>query len=203
MANKVINLLPSLAAQLRNKVFGIGVELVNPEEAQQLFDIERTFKEFHQQLFLNLVFEIHKYLIRVTPLHTGKLRGGWTGVLDKYQQDYSRQLQDHSLYDSFKETNVTPEHKVYRFDSNAVEEGKSSSSVEDNLPNETDITIDNQVEYGFRLDDGTSKIHARRFTEVARYKGELWFEEHYKEWLEKISAAGAVVPPPDVKEIDV
>ncbi len=163
---------------------------------------KKQFNTFYKQLYLDLTLEIHKYLIRLTPAHTGKLRGGWTGVLDKYQRDYTKQIKDTSLYDAFKRANATPEYQEYAFDSGAIQEGKKLSQYKDALPNETEISLINNVPYKDVHEFGTSKIPGKQFTLRAVYKGELWFEEQFKKWLKKIESAGAVVPPDQVPEID-
>ncbi len=170
--------------------------------ARNVIDSKKEFSTFYKQLYLNLTLEIHKYLIRLTPAHTGKLRGGWTGVLDKYQRDYTRQIQDTSLYDAFKKANKTVEYREYAFDSNAIKEGQKLSQYKDALPTDTEISITNNVPYKDIHEFGTSEIPGKQFTLRAAYKGELWFEQEFKKWLKKIEDAGAVVPPDQVPEID-
>ena len=172
------------------------------ENIKEVKEIEKSIKRFSKynlELYRNIVFEIHKYLIRVTPLDTGKLRGGWTAILDKYTVDYSRQIKDTSLYDSFKKGNKTPHHKEYHFSASAVAEGKTFSTAEDRTPGEQNIAVDNQVSYKDAMDFGKG-IH---FTARARYAGELWFNKFYGEWLKKMEKQGKVVRPPKVKEIDI
>jgi hypothetical protein len=197
-------LIPTEQEQLsKSGILKFAFVLENPKEAVVMYKQFDKFPEYYRQLFKSLVVEIHKYLIRITPMHTGKLRGGWTAFLDKYQINYTKQLLDTSLYNIFKRANVTPEYKQYQFNYGEVQKGKASSQLEDKLPMDTDVSIENQVEYKDHLDFGTTRISARHFTEIARYKGELWFTEHFQKWINKMNEAGAIVPPPDVKEIDV
>lgn len=181
----------------------IFITLENPKEVKKGEKFEENLKKLYNKFFIQTVGEIHKYLIRLTPIHTGKLRGGWTAFLDKYRIDYSKQIFDTSLYDTFKRANKTEAYKDYAFDQGAVNEGKALSKLEDQLPDITDVSISNTVDYSDALDFGTSTIPARHFTIQARYKGEFWFEEQFDKWIQKIAAAGALVDPPEAEEIDV
>jgi len=55
------------------------------------------FTAHFEKFFGDFIFEVHKYLIRVSPIDTGMLRGGWASWLDKNNIDYSRQLYDISI----------------------------------------------------------------------------------------------------------
>ena len=186
-----------ISAQRRSP-FKISFTLANPKEVKDIEDSFNKLTDFQLELFRNLVFEIHKYLIRLTPMDTGRLRGGWTGILNKYQEDYSRQIRDTSLYDVFKNLNITPHHKEYHFDPTAVLEGAGESQIEDKTPNQQEIAIDNKVPYKDFLDFGRG-VH---FTTRARYVGELWFTRHYNRWLAAMEEEGKVVAPPSVEEIN-
>lgn len=181
--------------------FRVSFTIDNIKEVKEAEKFQEKFDKFYKQLYLDLVIEIHKYLIRLTPLHTGKLRGGWTAFLDKHQADYSKQIKDTSLYQIYKSLNITPEYRQYAFSPEAVEKGKSESHLEDKLPVDTDVSIDNQVEYKDYLDYGTTKISPRHFTDLAKYKGELVFEIYFNRWLKTLQEKGAIVPPPKVEEI--
>lgn len=194
---------PDANEQNKGGPFKVTVTLDNPQEVKEMENFDKNFKRYYVKLFSDLVAETHKYLIRLTPMHTGRLRGGWTAYLDKYQRDYARQLKDTSLYDSFKKQNKTAEHQVYKFDQAEFEKGKSESQLEDKLPNDTDVNLDNKVPYLDAMDYGTTEVPARHFTEQAKYKGELWFQMHFNMWLAEIERAGAIIPPPKVREIDV
>jgi len=195
--------IPSASEQAANKSGPLKyvVTVDHPEKVKALEGSMKKFDEYYKKLYKDLVGACHKYLIRITPLHTGKLRGGWTAFLDKYQIDYSKHLYDTSLYSSWKKSNKTPEYREYATDSSKVNEGKAFSHLEDTLPNSTDVSIDNQVPYKDDMDFGTSKVPARHFTDQAQYKSEAWFEKYFSLWLAKMEKAGAVVPPPSVEDI--
>ena len=170
----------------------------NPQQVKEAEKTLQTFNRFSVQLFRNVVFEIHKYLIRVSPIHTGKFRGGWTGFLDKFQQDYSRQMLDTSLYDAIKKGNITPEHREYAIDTGAVGAGKAFSSLEDKTPGELVVTIENKAPYGNYLEFEKGGHFAAR----TQYIGEFWIQKHFELWLDNISKAGVIVEPPEVTEIE-
>ena len=177
------------------------VTVERPEELKKLENSMKKFDQYYKKLYKDLVAVSHKYLIRVTPIHTGKLRGGWTAFLDKYQIDYSKQLYDTSLYSDWKKANRTEEYRSYAFDSTEVEAGKSFSKLEDALPRTTEVAIENTVEYKDAMDFGTAKVPGRHFTDIALYKAEHWFEKYFTEWMARMEKAGAIVPPPAVDEI--
>lgn len=204
MANIIFGVLvPTAAEQSSNKGGPLKyvVSVDHPEKIKALEGSMKKFDEYYKKLYKDLVGVCHKYLIRITPLHTGKLRGGWTAFLDKHQIDYSKQLFDTSLYSSWKKSNKTPEHREYANDSTKVEEGKALSRLEDSLPSATDVSIDNLVDYRDDMDFGTSKVPGRHFTDQAHYKSEAWFDKYFALWLAKMEKAGAVVPPPAVDDI--
>ena len=182
-----------------NLRFTVSVE--NPEKVKEIEKSFAKFDEYYKKLYKDLVGASHKYLIRVTPLHTGKLRGGWTAFLDKYQIDYSRQLYDTTLYDTWKRGNKTEGYRNYAPDSSQVAAGKGLSHLEDSLPSSTNISIENAVEYKDDMDFGTRFVPGRHFTDIALYKAEHWFDKHFSQWLAKMEKAGAIVPPPKVEEI--
>lgn len=181
--------------------FSLSFEIGNLPDWKKLENLEEQFTEKYKILYKDLVAEIHKYLIRLTPLHTGELRGGWTAFLEKYRYSYARQLFEHSLYDAFKVGNATEEYKSYNPSQDAVDQGKRQSSLEDGLPGTTDVTVENQVHHGESLEFGTAKIQARHTTERALYRGEQWFTEHFNKWFKMINESGAIVDPPEVGEI--
>jgi len=193
--------VPTAEEQLGSGDVRLTVSVVNPKEVKKIEDSLKKFDEYYRKLYKDLVGACHKYLIRVTPLHTGKLRGGWTAYLDKYQIDYSKQIFDTSLYGTWKKANKTEEYRSYAPDSTKVDEGKAFSHLEDSLPRITDVAIENQVEYKDSMDFGTAKIPGRHFTDIALYKSEHWFEKYFSQWLAQMEKAGLVVPPPEVQEI--
>ena len=167
------------------------IELENPERLQEWFRIKDDFRKEAKALYLQTVFQIHKYLIRVSPLDTGELRGGWTGILNKYNQDFSVVIQDSSLYDHWKSQNKSQYGREYHFAMDQVIKGAQQSQFEES---ELDVTIINNVPYGEYLENGTSKIPARNTTELARYKGEYWFNERFNEWFEEIAKEEKITP---------
>lgn len=202
MADIIFNVrVPTVAEQAGNGTLKLTVSVDNPKDVKKIEDSLKKFDEYYRKLYKDLVGVCHKYLIRVTPLHTGKLRGGWTAFLDKYQIDYSRQLFDTSLYGAWKKSNKTEEYRSYAPDSTKVAEGKAFSHLEDALPRITEVSIENQVEYKDAMDFGTAAVPGRHFTDIAVYKSELWFEKYFSMWLARMEKAGAVVPPPDVEDI--
>ena len=84
-------------------------------------------------LFKYAVFDCNKYLIRATPMRTGRLRGGWTALLNKYNIDYSAAFMDVTLVEGHNEP----------LSEEAIREGTALSSFID-----TDfmITLVNSVE---------------------------------------------------------
>lgn len=186
-----------------NAPFSTTLEITNLDEVKAAEKQRGEFERLLRILYLDLVTEIHKYLIRLTPVHTGRLRGGWTAILDKYQKDYSRQITDTSLYDVYKRANTTKEYKDYNIDESAIEDGKRLSEGEDGLPGQLEVSVVNNVPYKDALDFGTSKIDGRHFTDRAQYRGEEFFRQQLEAWLSKISKAGAIVPPDEVPEITV
>ena len=195
--------VPSASEQIANKTgaMKLVVSVERPEELKRLENSLKKFDEYYKKLYKDLVGVCHKYLIRLTPLHTGKLRGGWTAYLDKYQIDYSKQLYDTSLYSAWKKANKTAEYRSYAPDSTKVEEGKALSRLEDALPQTTEVSIENLVDYKDSMDFGTSVVPGRHFTDQALYKSEHWFDKYFSLWLAKMEKAGAVVPPPVPDEI--
>jgi len=196
-----VNILTTKEQLGSRPVFGVSVEIGNKAEVKQAENFEKDFERYNAMFFTSLVGEVHKYLIRLTPIHSGKLRGGWTAFLDKHQIDYTKQIRDTSLYDAWKATNITTEHKYYAFNSQKIEEGKDLSVSEDKLPTMTDVTLLNFVPYKDFLEFGTNKIQGRHFSELARYRGEEHFTKNYEAWFSKLQQAGKIVRPPKVGEI--
>jgi hypothetical protein len=169
----------------------VRIEVANPDEVEKIIALGDRFEEAAKKVFGAVVFEAHKYLIRVTPIDTGELRGGWTSWLDKNQIDYSRQLYDLSLADKAPG-------RSYHIEESAIQQGKSESAFE--APSPFDITIINNTPHGFYLEEGTSAIPGRYFVELARYKTELVFEKIFTDWFYKIAANDGELVEPDVLE---
>lgn len=162
----------------------VTFQIDNPQVLNEWLGVGEQFKGELEKTFTGFVFEVHKYLIRITPIDTGELRGGWTSWLDRNQIDYSRQLFDTSIAEKApgRDYHITPE---------GVEEGKQFSQFE--APNPLDITIINDVPYGIFLEMGTSRMAARNFVEQARFKAEFLFEETFNNWFRKIESTDDVV----------
>jgi hypothetical protein len=193
--------IASLSEQVRGiKGLGVAVTVENPRKVKLLEESFDKFEDYYRKFFKDIVIETHKYLLRVTPLHTGKLRGGWTAFLDKYQIDYSKQMYDQSLYSSWKGSNKTPEHRVYNVDSAAVEKGKSFSVVSDNLKKFI-VVLTNKVPYSEHLNYGTSTIPGRHYLTQTKYKSDFWYKKYMKVWIKSMSKSGIIAPPPKIDEI--
>jgi hypothetical protein len=194
--------VPSGSEQMAIKsALRFSVSVDNPAKVKALEKSFAKFDEYYKKLYKDLVGVSHRYLIRITPLHTGKLRGGWTAFLDKYQIDYSKELYDTSLYSTWKKANKTEEYRNYAIDSSKVEEGKAFSHLDDAMPGDTVVGIENMVPYKDDMDFGTSVVPGRHFTDIALYKAEHWFDKYFSQWLASMERAGAVVPPPTVGDI--
>lgn len=172
--------------------FSVFIQVVKPEVLQEWLHLGEDFQAHFDRLFGDFIFEVHKYLIRITPIDTGQLRGGWTAWLDRHNVDYARQLWDISIAEKAPG-------RDYHFDPAAIEEGKGYSQFE--APSVRDITIINSVPYGIFLELGTSKLSARNFVELTRFKAEAHFGQVLVDWLRQIEAAGKVIEPKPVEEI--
>ena len=165
--------------------------IVNPDVWQHWMNLTPLFSEYYIQLFRNCVFESHKYLIRVTPVDTGRLRAGWTSILKKYQIDYQMAFLDLSLVDS---PALNP------LDPSMIAIGEKES-VSVDLP--LAIAVENNVPYAAYMEYGTSVMAGRHFTNRARYKAELILKNAFEDWLKEMVNVGDVVPPKPVKEMAV
>ena len=180
--------------------FNVSMSIENQERLQEILEMDKDFIRRAHGLFLDVVFQIHKYLIRLTPLDTGELRGGWTSILNKYNQDYTKQILDKSLYDDWKQSNRSAEGREYHIDPAKIVEGASKSFFEDV---QFDVTLFNTVEQGEYMEFGTSNIQGRHFTELARYKGEFWFNVIFEKWFEKIADEGRIVGTEGLEDEDI
>lgn len=170
--------------------FTVSIVIDNPEVLNLWLSMGDEFVKRAETVFLRYAFQVHKYLIRLSPADTGRLRGGWTALLEKYNQPYARQLFDTSLYDPIKAENKTPYSQDYHWDTTAIEEGRGMSSVQETPFN---ITLQNDVPYGEHQEFGTSLIQGKHFVELAKYKAELWFPVIFDKWFSKISKEGKIV----------
>lgn len=173
--------------------FTVSVKIENEERLRELLSLEKDFSQNMNSLFYTFIFRIHRYLIQVTPLDTGELRGGWTSILNKYSKDYSAQIFDVTYTDDLKVQNKTKEGKEYHFQGYTdVVKGSTQSTFEE-LP--FDVTIINSVPHGEYMEHGTSKIQARNFTANAMYKGEQDFSRLCELWFGQMAEEEKVVDP--------
>lgn len=172
--------------------FQVSITIDNPELLNTWLRLGDTFGVEIEKLTSNFIFEVHKYLMRVTPIDTGELRGGWTAYLDAHNIDYARQILDTSIAEKAPG-------RDYHISPDGIQIGQSFSNY--SAPTSLDVTIINNVPYGYFLETGTSKIPARNFVELTKFKAELLGEKVFKEWFEKISKADDVVPADQVEEI--
>ena len=171
--------------------FAITLQLENPEILNKLAQMGDEIISRSEKVFNNFIFETHKYLIRITPIDTGELRGGWTAFLDRYGIDYSRQIFDTSIA-------IKAPGREYHIDPTGIEKGKTFSQSDAAA---FDNTITNNVPYGIFLDQGTSRIPAQNFVESAKYKAEFLFEKTYTDWFKKLEEQDdAEVVDPDPPE---
>lgn len=166
-------------------IFSIDLAILNPEVLEKFDRLGDDFEKELEKVFKELVFDIHKYLIRVTPVDTGELRGGWTAFLDSQRISYSQQISDTSLAIKAlgRTFNITPA---------GIQKGRGNSRYE--FPNPLNVTLINQVPHAFLLEHGTAHMQGRNFTALARYKGELRFTSIFTEWFNQIAKAGEIVP---------
>jgi len=168
--------------------FRISITFVNPDEWDKWFEANTLFTEYYKTLFRQCVYEIHKYLIRVTPIQTGRLRAGWTGILNKYGIDYTAAFSDYSLLD----------HLNLQLSQQAVMEGFALSQF---IDEELDVTIINSVPYSEYVEFGTSRMEGQNFTNKARYKGEYVFKKAIDDWFKEMSQKQDIVEPKQVEEV--
>ena len=183
-----------LADSIPKGEFTVTIRVVNPDKWDRFLDIENAFMAKFKELFMNCVFETHRYLIRITPMRTGRLRGGWVSILDKYNQDYTRAFYDVSLLH-------IPSDSPGVLDAQAIMDGVRNSSFLDLYPDKLDVTLINQVSYGEYVEWGTSKMEGQNFTNRAMYKAEHIIAEAFDKWLKDITNAGDIVEPRPVEEV--
>ena len=176
--------IPIPRVGIRN-VFTVELEILNPEVLKKFDELGREFERELAKAFKELVFDVHKYLIRITPIDTGELRGGWTAFLDSQRISYSQQIFDTSVA-------IKARNRPYRPSAAAVQKGRANSRYE--FPNPLNVTLINQVPHAFYLEHGTARIQGRNFTALARYKAELRFNSVLGEWFKQIADAGEIVP---------
>jgi len=150
--------------------FSLSFIINNPEEWEKAFNMKYNFTSQLADVFKEIVFECHRYLIRVTPMLTGRLRAGWTSYLAKYSQDYTAAFLDVSLV----EAHIEP------LSSLAINEGMLMGYNQETPLN---VSLYNDVPYGEYVEWGTSVMDPRNFTQKALYKGEFIFGHTLDNWL--------------------
>jgi hypothetical protein len=117
-----------------------SVELRNQAEIAGYFDgLQEDFAKAIQIVHRKTVLEILTYLIRITPVVTGRLRGSWTPAEDVYKFS--------GLKKWMKETSLAPQKaagKLKQFSEAAVEEGKRQGIFNESGMN---TTIGTNVSY--------------------------------------------------------
>lgn len=170
---------------MARNLFTIKLEILNPEVLEKLDKLGEEFETELEKAFKELVFDINKYLIRVTPVDTGELRGGWTAFLDSQRISYSQQISDTSLA-------IKARGRPFRISPEGVQKGRANARYE--FPNPLNVTLINAVPHAELLEHGTAHMQGRNFTALARYKGELRFTSTFTEWFNQIAKAGEIVP---------
>jgi len=174
--------------EVREGVFNIFIQIPNPIAWDEFSNLGFLFNAYYPKMFRDCVLETHRYLIRTTPIDTGRLRGGWTAYLDKYQADYAMAFMDTSLIET----------KSSILSSAAIQEGKALSQVAESGQ---DVTLTNNVDYGGYVEFGTSRMQGRHFTVRAMYKGEHVIANAFDKWFKECNSAGALVEPKKVEEV--
>jgi hypothetical protein len=169
------------------RAFSLRITWKNPEVLQQWMELDTIFKEKYKILFREVVFQVHKYLIRITPVMSGRLRAGWTGILNKYNQDYTAAFTDTSLLD----------HAYIKYDQQAIAEGMAMSQF---LDEDFVKVIINDVLYGDYVEVGTSRMQGQHFTRKAMYKAEYIFKKEFDDWFKEIAIKGEIVEPTKPEE---
>lgn len=174
-----------------DKNFDLTITIHNPEDWEKWTKVSSIFLDNFKTLFRYAVLEANKYLIRATPLMSGRLRGGWTALLNKYNVDYSAAFMDVTLVEGHNEP----------LSQEAIMEGMALSSYID-----TDfmITLVNGVPYADYVESGTARMEGRHFTLKAMYKSELIIKNYIEQWVKMCSDKSEIVPPPkQMEEVQV
>ena len=186
--------------------FKVAVKIENEKRLIEFKNLEPDFTAKMNDLLYTFIFRIHRYLIKVTPLDTGELRGGWTSILNKYSKDYAAQIFDVTYSDDAKAQNKTLEGRTYHLDYADVIKGASQSEFEEHELKEGqsfDITLINKVIQGEYMEHGTGKIQARNFTANAMSKGEDDFKKLCEQWFGMMAQEEKVVDPKIFDTIDI
>ncbi len=138
------------------------------------------------------VFEILIYLIRLTPVVTGRLRGSWTPFLDKYgkQSFYARYLNDRSLAGGRPKTIGGQVMATLGgvLGMSAVAQGKRLGFFMDNA---LLTTVGSNVVYGAKVDESSHYM-----TKTAA-QAQLLINQNFENFVEASTKSGWI---PDLKD---
>jgi len=170
--------------------FSLSVTINTPEKWDMWQDVSSIFMDNFKVLFKYAVYDANKYLIRATPMLTGRLRGGWTSFLNAHNVDYSSAFMDVTLVWGHNEP-LSPA---------AINEGMMMSYYQ-----ESDflVTLINAVPYVDYVEMGTSKMEGYNFTSKTVYKAEYIIKKYIEDWTAKCSEAGAIIEPEILDEVQV
>ena len=174
----------------RDRKWNLTITIINPDVWKEFSELSPTFLEYCKVLFKDIVFESHRYLIRVTPMLTGRLRGGWTAILNKYNVDYAAAFMDVSLVTGHNEP----------LSQEAIKEGMALSQYIDEM-DKMDVTIINGVEYAEYVEFGTSMMEGRYYTTKAMYKAEHIMQQAFSAWFRKMTEQQRVVLPDPIEAV--
>lgn len=172
----------------QDREFGLTITINTPENWEKWKNMAPTFLENLQLAFKYAVFDCNKYLIRATPMLTGRLRGGWTALLNKHNIDYSAAFMDVTLVTGHNEP----------LSEEAIREGMALSSC---IETENLISITNGVDYADYVETGTSRMEGQHFTLKTMYKSELIMANYIRSWAKKCSEKGEIVKPEQQEEV--
>lgn len=123
----------------------------NLEAMAQYFDQQHlTFVQKAILVHRKIVFMVLRYLIRICPVDTGRLRGSFTPFFDKYSNSsYSKWLADSSMAPSDRKT------PKKGFSQTSVQEGKNEGEFVDS---DMETTIMSNVFYAGYADNTTNYL---------------------------------------------
>jgi hypothetical protein len=174
----------------KDKNFSLTITINTPEKWDRWENATSIFMENFKLLFRYAVFDANKYLIRATPMLSGRLRGGWTAYLNKYNVDYSAAFMDVTLVTGHNEP----------LSEEAIREGMALSSY---IDTEFLVSLVNGVEYADYVETGTSKMEGQHFTARTMYKSEYIIKRYVEEWVQRCSEQGEIVVPVQGEEVQV
>lgn len=171
-----------------DKNFSVTISIKEPKQWDMWANVSSIFMDNFKTLFKYAVFDANKYLIRLTPMQSGRLRAGWTALLNKYNIDYSAAFMDVTLVEGHNEP----------LSQEAIMEGMALSSFVDT---ENLVTLVNGVPYADYVETGTSRMEGQHFTLKAMYKAELILKRYTEEWFKECSERSEIVSPKQMEEV--